>query len=406
MLRRAALFLSLFLTALAAGQGSVQVTLPPGDYALFASKGPAAGPPADPVLSKGGAATVPLKTGEDHVYVWDRSSDNLAVRSGNDLKKGWQAKAEEFDRLESIAVKVIQGTGPLPAGDVLIKDNDPRHSQIVDANGPAVLFDVKPGNVPITVRFKGPNGETKEVTQVFPVDLQAPKEARILTVAVEPSGGPAAVPTTAGQPSAPAGTAVQPGKPKGQPANPAGIVFGWLIGLAIAAAILYGALLYARKNSDAVSSKLEQLGVQIPKPGDQGLSSATPVAPEPIRPQPVEKIVLPDAGITPLAEPLVASAPAVSVTQPSLIADGGVAIPLPEGETVVGREPGLGLSLTAETTVSRRHASLIRSGNEVTVSDLGSSNGTFVNGAQLQSPVVLRSGDSVQFGSARFQYRT
>jgi pSer/pThr/pTyr-binding forkhead associated (FHA) protein len=95
----------------------------------------------------------------------------------------------------------------------------------------------------------------------------------------------------------------------------------------------------------------------------------------------------------------------VAVSQPSLIADGGVVIPLFDGDTVVGRDPGLGLSLTGETTVSRKHATLHRLGNEVTLEDHGSTNGTFVNGARLQIPTTLRPGDAVQFGSAKFRFQ-
>ena len=79
-------------------------------------------------------------------------------------------------------------------------------------------------------------------------------------------------------------------------------------------------------------------------------------------------------------------------------------MPLPEGETVVGRDVGLGLSLVGETTVSRRHAQLVKSGDSVVVRDLGSTNGTYVNGAKIGSEATLRPGDAVQFGSVRFRY--
>jgi pSer/pThr/pTyr-binding forkhead associated (FHA) protein len=93
------------------------------------------------------------------------------------------------------------------------------------------------------------------------------------------------------------------------------------------------------------------------------------------------------------------------VSSPSLVTDQGVVLPLSDGDTTVGRDVGLGLSLAAETTVSRKHATLTKNGNDVTLQDLGSTNGTFVNGARVQTPVVLRSGDAVQFGSTKFVYR-
>lgn len=51
-----------------------------------------------------------------------------------------------------------------------------------------------------------------------------------------------------------------------------------------------------------------------------------------------------------------------------------------------------------DTEVSRRHAEIRREGETFTVCDLGSSNGTFVNGARVENH-VLTSGDRVQIGS-------
>lgn len=48
--------------------------------------------------------------------------------------------------------------------------------------------------------------------------------------------------------------------------------------------------------------------------------------------------------------------------------------------------------------VSRRHAKLQRAGDDYTVVDLGSHNGTFVNGLRLQQPAVLKPGDEIGVG--------
>ena len=412
MLRKGATLVLLLICAVASAQRSVQLTLPDGDFTVFSSNGPASGPPSDAQASKGGTATVSLKSGDDHLYVWDKTTDDLAVKSGKDLKDSWSVKSGDFSRLESLTAKVMQGTVPLASGEISIRDGDSRHSQIVDASGPAVFFDVKPGEIAISVRYKGASGETKDSKQVFTVDLHSSKDARVLTVPVEASAAPA--PTTqASPPTVPSGSTAGAGSTEAprqvkEKANPIGVFFGWILALAVAIGVILGVLYYMRNNPAAVSARLEQLGVQVPKPGDQGLSSATPIAPDPIRPQPVQKIVLPDAAVDPMpaAAPSFSAQPtAVAVSEPSLVSDSGIPIPLAEGDTVVGREPGLGLSLSAETTVSRRHATLTRMGNEVTLTDHGSTNGTFVNGARLSAPVVLRLGDSVQFGSARFVYR-
>jgi len=63
----------------------------------------------------------------------------------------------------------------------------------------------------------------------------------------------------------------------------------------------------------------------------------------------------------------------------------------------VGRDASNPIQLH-DTEVSRRHAEIRRDGAHFTVSDLGSSNGTYVNGTQVQQH-VLTSGDRVQIGS-------
>jgi pSer/pThr/pTyr-binding forkhead associated (FHA) protein len=60
--------------------------------------------------------------------------------------------------------------------------------------------------------------------------------------------------------------------------------------------------------------------------------------------------------------------------------------------------------VVSDPTVSRQHAEIERSGEEVSVRDLGSSNGTFVNGAKLDSERVLCPGDTVQFGAVRYRF--
>ena len=57
-----------------------------------------------------------------------------------------------------------------------------------------------------------------------------------------------------------------------------------------------------------------------------------------------------------------------------------------------------------ETTVSRRHATITRKPSGFELADLGSTNGTFVNGRRLVNPIALKPGDEIKFGAVRFSF--
>lgn len=75
----------------------------------------------------------------------------------------------------------------------------------------------------------------------------------------------------------------------------------------------------------------------------------------------------------------------------------GREIPLPEGEHLVGRDDSC-LVQSRSARVSRRHARITVRGDRVLIEDLGSRNGTSVEGQRISGPVELRSGDTVVVG--------
>jgi hypothetical protein len=70
---------------------------------------------------------------------------------------------------------------------------------------------------------------------------------------------------------------------------------------------------------------------------------------------------------------------------------------------LVGRAVGCDHRLV-DATVSSYHANLVRTSEGFSVIDLGSSNGTFVNGQRIQES-ALRNGDEVHFGLCRTIFR-
>lgn len=63
----------------------------------------------------------------------------------------------------------------------------------------------------------------------------------------------------------------------------------------------------------------------------------------------------------------------------------------------VGRSPQNEIVVN-DPEISRRHAQIVQQGDHFTVEDLGSTNGTFVNGQRCNGPTPLRHGDRIEFG--------
>lgn len=74
------------------------------------------------------------------------------------------------------------------------------------------------------------------------------------------------------------------------------------------------------------------------------------------------------------------------------------------GPIIVGRSPGADIVVGAGY-VSGRHARFQLMGQNLFVEDLGSTNGTFVNGAPVLEPTALRSNDVVNIGDVAIRVR-
>ena len=76
--------------------------------------------------------------------------------------------------------------------------------------------------------------------------------------------------------------------------------------------------------------------------------------------------------------------------------------PVEDGMTI-GRTDGD--VMIADPQVSRRHARVTLDGGRVVIEDLGSTNGTFVNGERIDEPRELEVGDLVRFGMAAWRLK-
>src|SRR5215471_7418341 len=99
----------------------------------------------------------------------------------------------------------------------------------------------------------------------------------------------------------------------------------------------------------------------------------------------------------------IAMAPFNSGPAPSLVivsgAGGQQRIPIPDRGIVLGRDDHLGPPFSTDQFVSREHVSVYRCDDgSAQIADLGSANGTYVNGAQVHSPIRMRAGDVLRIG--------
>ena len=71
----------------------------------------------------------------------------------------------------------------------------------------------------------------------------------------------------------------------------------------------------------------------------------------------------------------------------------------------VGKGPST-LQIADDPTVSTRHAEVALRGGAFVVTDLGSTNGTFVNNQRIAQPARLGDGDLLRFGNTQMKFRT
>ena len=125
------------------------------------------------------------------------------------------------------------------------------------------------------------------------------------------------------------------------------------------------------------------------------LGVAPPPMPAPAAPAPAPAAPAP----TPAAEAAVAVDLVVTVG-PALDTELRV-----EEELELGRSAEGAGNLAGDAELSRRHALIRREGGKFVIHDLGSMNGTFVNGQQLDAPYAVSVGDTIEVGGTRLLVR-
>ena len=83
----------------------------------------------------------------------------------------------------------------------------------------------------------------------------------------------------------------------------------------------------------------------------------------------------------------------------------GREVPLRPGENVLGRCDEA-VAWVDSPSVSRRHARIVVSGQDAVLEDLGSRNGTYLDGEKIAAPSPLADGDEIRVGRAFMTFRS
>jgi RND superfamily putative drug exporter len=78
----------------------------------------------------------------------------------------------------------------------------------------------------------------------------------------------------------------------------------------------------------------------------------------------------------------------------------GETIPVTSEAVVIGRDASGPAALDGDPELSHQHARVSRANGSFVVEDLGSTNGTFVNGRRIDEPTVAHSGDAIWLGAS------
>jgi hypothetical protein len=334
------------------------------------------------------AASFPLAVPEGMergvVIVHDLGSGNIALRALESIEGGqWAIKPKEW-RVAQVKVEAFTRGNPLPTGRITLEGAG-YDQQLPVENGGAVFFAVPSGDIKCTVHYTS-SGAMRSSSQTFRLELKRQEAVPDLAITIKDKVD--AIPTAKRT-------------PEREGSAPANFVI-YLLGLGAAIAGFWYLFQFLRKNEGSVAEALKKAGVQIPgepPPQDE------PAGVEPFQEPPI----VPEGHCRFCGQPLAADGSCAcqighestvsAIHEAKLI--GPVTLVIQEGSHTLGREAEL---LVTDPTVSRNHAEVSLQSGKVTISDLGSSNGTYVNGTKLQGETELSPGDTVQFGAVKFRF--
>ncbi len=354
------------------------------------------------------------KVAESKLYVLNANKNIEAIYpiKANTPVANIDLKDADFRYLRKLSVVIVSldNNNPIAAGIITLQSNNYKAAKIINASLPTIEFeDVPTGDAKVTVYY-GDNKSTTQDINISPsliANIKIPIIEKVETI----------------NDLNPSLNKVSPDVNKDNEANdgknnsttPVNTKSPIDYGNALLGIILFGALIYVvyrlMKNKGAtIKSVLKQAGIDVPEDKPEDSSSK----PE-LQKQVIDPSICPFCGgkkdlATGACTCTVKWSPSSGSTQdgvPQLVvtfgANVGTIYPISSDVITIGRDESNTVALISDTTSSRKHAKITNANGEFTISDEGSSNGTFVNGIKITN-TQLNSGDEIQIGNTRFRF--
>ncbi len=364
-----------------------------------------------PVSVTGISAEVEVEPGKI-VGVYDEATGKAAEKNSDQIIKDkvWKLKVEDFTRLGRLEVTIAHDFKPVAAGQVKVSSGGEGRDGLLTPGDKGKLefwnLPLKPLTLSFITKLDGKEVKTPAMT-MNPAPAKGGMTASI-TVSekvetVEAGSEEKKDGASSKEPPSASQGAEADAKPQPTGSNPLGTFISLIIGLAILGALGYAVYAYFKGSPDQAKDLLKKAGLD-PDAAQQAAQAQTPTAPAP---QPLQKIVLADAAPTPATSAGVAMAPGIGAAASAalghrLVGANGESYAIADGETKLGRE-GSDVAFGADSGVSRTHATILSSGGQMTITDHGSTNGTYVNGVKISGPTPLKPGDFLILGTVRLR---
>ena len=352
-----------------------------------------------------------VKTAASHVCLLNPDTGNLAIRPISLDGDKVVAKQSDFKYVNRMIIRVVNDKGYAVASAVLT---------VMDSSGKSTAVVLTPshqGQIDVSRMMAG----KISISGIYGDNLSAVAENNVGSDRSDPvpvvkvllSSGAAVLSNKPGdspdqqQKSDSTKTDTQ------QPAAPVSPL-NTLLGLVVLAGLAYGVWRLMKSRDANLNTLLQKLGVD--PNAEENIPELKPIAPD----KPTSrKVEVPD-GCCPFCgkskgpngcdcdkQIVDAPAPVAAVNStpftsaPTVIGvsanAASIKLQISEGETIIGRDPSCELAIGGDSTVSRMHLQLIWQPPTLTAKDLGSANGSRLNGQPL-TQAELHAGDMLQLG--------